>query len=248
MRGEGAGTALSSITRAALDGGLVTISVQGDLDRPWGTYVEYSLGGSIQQFGAGGIDFAATIARELSISLDEQYSFQGGRLRIGSKSEYNPVTRQRELTRIGVWEGWGFSLKAVLYNRSSKDMIGLLERFTVTETPNGLVIDPVRPALAELQRGQWAPRVAQNVPDLGLISIRERTPEREKRLPKWKGMTVSGGELFVDRRGTAQMTFALAGETAVTRLYPNSWEADVTDILDRFSEAKIDWLRGGVRA
>ena len=235
---------MAAIRHTALNGGMVEIDGGGaDLTRPFASFIVARFGSHLQEFGAGRLDFGATVARELEIDLTEEYSYQGGRLRLGSGPWVDLDTKHETVIRIAVWEGTAYSLKTVKYGGRSLDLIALLDQFVISETADGIAMRPTNPHEVRLARiGGHAPSVVQNVPGVGLLEVAELTPERAKRLPPWAGLPVTGGELFVENeRSRDAKTFLMVGHTAVSRLYPNHWEDEEAAIVDRFSKMKVEW-------
>lgn len=232
-----------------IDGSSVSVdfSDDADLTQRFATFSIFDWGSHRQEFAAGTADFGAVVAEHLEIVLDESYSYQGGTLRIGSTILYDEATRISAVRRFGVWEGVNHSLKTLLHHAETADMIALLDQFSIEETPAGITLHPNEPKSTRVVVGGTAhvPRLLQNVPGLGLLEIKQRTPAYARRLPVWSGRRTRGGELFVEDRDSDQMTLLLVGEGVLTRLYPNAAQASEETMIDRFSEGLFRWGAAG---
>src|SRR5918992_2902159 len=91
----------------ALDGSTVRISSTSlTVPRNGATgFVIARFGSHRQEFGRGDRDLGKSIARAHDLTFDEEYRFQGGRLRLGVVEKYDPEIGLRETFRLGVWEG-----------------------------------------------------------------------------------------------------------------------------------------------
>lgn len=227
-----------------LDASVVKISsyVSLDLAQPFGSVIHARFGPFFHEFIGGPLDYGRRVAEGLEITLDEEYSYQGGVLRLGSTILFDDITKLQTIRRFAVWEGQSFSFKTFLHGGSSKDLISVIDKFDISEGAAGIVLSP-KPGAAAINRDgtNHLPELDQNVPGMGLLEIGYLSATRARMLPSWEGQRVRGGELFVEDKGTEEMTLLLVGDTSVTRLYPNHWEANEQEILDKFSEVVVGW-------
>lgn len=247
----------SSATRLALDGSTVHIrsamqfvdnyTSVGALDvglprRSWQEFIAGPLG-----FGE---EFALSPETADGMAFDEEYSFQGGRLRLGWGKEHvgpdgaeywerGPDGHGRpKPIRIGVWEGQSFSLTTVIRGDTASDLLAIFEAITITESPLGLVVTPTDRGRRSFLEG---PSVLQDVPELGLLDIADVSDPAVRALPRRKhGTPVKGGELFVEARGEPMMSFMLVGETSRTYIIPHPGIAE-QQLVDGSSNLEISW-------
>ncbi|HEX2295838.1 MAG TPA: hypothetical protein VHN37_11065 [Actinomycetota bacterium] len=224
-----------------LDASTVEIAGPLDLSLAASAFAVFSRNGKMQEFGAGGREFAASVAERLGIELDEEYSFRGHRLRTGRTSRYDPRSRAVEVVRIGVWEGDTHSVQAVVTGGEAADVITLFHEFDFHEDAAGVVVTPrVAGDPAWMISRDYPPTVAQPVPRLGLIEVAEMTRERARHVPLWGGQKVEGGELFLDDSTPQQPSLLLVGERTWTRIYPRGGTPEDV-IVDMASALTVHW-------
>lgn len=247
----------TSATRLALDGSTVQIhSVMRPVDnytsvgaidvglprRHWQEFIAAPLG-----FGE---EFALSPGTGDGMAFEEEYSFQGGRLRLASGKELvgpdgaeywerGPDGRGRaKPLRIGVWEGQAFSLTTVIRGETSSDLLAVFEMIVITESAIGVTVS------TRQRRGHTfveGPSVLQDVPELGLLDIADVSDPMVRALPRRKhGTPVRGGELFVAARGEPTMSFLLLGETARTYIIPHTGIVE-QQLVDGSSNLEIGW-------
>ncbi len=193
----------SSATCKSLDGSVVSVKSDRSLD---GTYTSVgvaelkNLGIKYQELTAGPRDLGETMAMDphiaLGMRLDEEYSFQGGRLRIGAGTqpvgsdgdeywEQGPdgIGRPTPI-RFGVWEGDAYSVHTQRYGGEANHLIAVFHEFEISETAEGVSCKPKDyPATTFID----GPRVLKDIPELGLLSIAQLTSTTAKRLPRHRG-------------------------------------------------------------
>ena len=233
---------MPSVTLTALDGGTVELMSPLDVRRGGATsFIVVKWANHLQEFGAGELEYGEFVAGVHEIEFSEEYSLQGGRLRIGFGEHYDPQTRASATTALGVWEGTGRALKTVLWEASSQDVIGVFEQFDIAERPTGIVLLPRSPAVSVVRDGAHAPDVVQYVQGLGLVDVFQLTDEVRRGMPPWAGRRVRGGELFSEDAGPeAVLTLVLAGPSAVARIYPDEGAVE-SELLERASELEVSW-------
>lgn len=233
----------STVEVTVLDGSGVTISAVANLEaHAASSHIEARVPWGVRQFASGPTTFGAEVATELGISqFDEEYEFQGGRLRLGSAVVVDgqgvPV-----LYRVGAWEGIAHSLKSVQYGGESGTLVALFDLFDIAEGASGVSIRPRDPTIQFGWEGWQTPRVAKFVPDFGIIQVRPLTEFIAKTIPPWEGLPVADGELFQVGYGTT-WTLILVGDNTYTKIYPQPGLPQATAIAAA-TDLLIDWMTG----
>ncbi|MGH9890788.1 MAG: hypothetical protein ACREA0_02135 [bacterium] len=231
---------MGTVTHLAADGGRVVIGGPVDLSKPSTSVFVASFGGRKHEFTTGPFAFGQSVAAEFAVALDEEYSFQGGRLRLGSAVQVFPPDGFEYLLHLGVWEGTSWSLETGFYEGDLSYMIALFDQFTILERTHGLVVGPKDPAITPIDEGRaLQPRLLKVVPGLGLLEVQQRTSDVEGGLPNWVGSSVAGGELFRDGERFGRHWFILVGETAVTVIDPD--QVPEQSLLSRLSAVTVSW-------
>lgn len=236
---------MASVTHLAPDSGLVDISGEGlNLNHPATGIRLASVGDHHQEFTVGNFELGERIAREgPGIELTEAYTFQGGRLRIGSR--HYP---DGDLARVAVWEGENHSLYTISYGErasQSARMLAVLDLLKIDEVarvsgiPGGIIFRSREPGRLWFDRG---PTVLKFIPTLGLIEIAELTKEVIRELPRWSGAPVPGGEIFADEENPNRRYFVLVSRTAKTLIMPAAGTTDA-GLEIALSRLQIEWRR-----
>jgi hypothetical protein len=211
-----------------------------DLSRPTTTYGVAVAGTYWQQFGTGPLTYGPMFASEQGYPMTEEYSFQGGTLRIGSRDYTDEVTKVFSVIRLAVWEGSRYSLRTIKYDMPSSEMIAVLDQFTFEETESGLVLRPKGSSSLAFSRVEHPPFLLKDVPRVGVFEMKQLTRSSAAGLPARQGKRVRGGELFVSRRGTVTMTYVLASKKAFLRVDPDLYEHE-DSVIASLSETVVDW-------
>lgn len=210
------------ISHRVLDRSTVTLDLPGlDTSQPASSAVRAVFPrGRRQEFTAGSLELGLQMATLLGLELREEYALQGGRLRVGSGSVFD---RDIGLERhaIGVWEGDSSSIYTVLYgNVDASDFIELFNLFVVRqEEASAPSFIPRRPRETPFED---SPTLLKQIPQLGLLQVRQLTMRTARHLPSWPGTRVRGGELFVSRPGRLEGYFTLVGDSSVAIISPES--------------------------
>jgi hypothetical protein len=238
--------AVSSVAHAAIDGGLVEIAGPVDLRSPPTSVVVAIVAGRQYEFTSGRLGFGETIAAEFGISLDEEYAFQGGRLRVGTALVADPTNQRENVFNMAVWEGKNYSLEIGSYDVASSGLIALFGMLTITETDQGVTLAPMDANELTLARsGGQQPELVKWVPAVGLLEIWQRTAEADVELPPWPGIEVIGGELFVEMKLGGRTLFLLVGETSVTRIYSDE-DVSLNLVTDGLEKVSVGWKTSSV--
>jgi hypothetical protein len=234
-----------SAKHLSLDGSEITVraSLAEDLDTQASSIAVFSVDGVAREFTASHRGFGADVAADLGLELDEAYSFQGGTLRVGWTIQTWPERDDSgqhitSLLRLGVWEGQRYSVHSHVYGRESSDVVDLFSRFQITEMPHGIRLEPLSSVAAHANE----PSILKELPSIGLLDVAALTTTETRRLPKWAGTKVSGGELFTDKMRGRDRYYVLVSGTARTLVMPRSG-CDHTKVLHHLERLQVTWQR-----
>jgi hypothetical protein len=251
-----AGTAVTaqrtrtSIAHTAIDGATVEISGDSiDLREPFTSAAIFTVDGTMHEFSAGVRAFGEAFVRLYpGVSFVEEYRFQGGSLRLASGEQAFPTgvdePRYRSVPlHVAVWEGRAHSVYTHLYHSSYTELIEIFNHFVIVETETGI-------NLIAKDEGS-TPQVGlttlvKEVPEVGLLQIKELTAVSSRVLPGWRGTPVEGGELFAagepatDDSECGELGFYLVGLTAVTHIASEP-RAPVHEVLERLESLVVHW-------
>ena len=198
----------------------------------------------LQELKAGPLPFGEAVARQVVgvLVFDEEYEYKGGRLRMGSAVQVDPVSNNAETRRSAVWEGTSFSLNTNIYEGHSGDLVAILDEFEFVERDNGLALEIRRPEVTRTNRRLHSPRFVKESKELGLITSMERTDGSEYRVPTWAGKSVRGGDLYQSDTSGETVRFLLVGRSSITEIIPRPG-ADVETIAQGAAELIVQWAR-----
>jgi hypothetical protein len=229
------------VTHVAIDGSTVTIDATAfNPDFHASSVGIYTINGHWQEFTTSYRDFGAAVAADLSLSLGESYTLQGGRLRLGTTSVHFPDmgkgVRQTDLLHLAVWEGRRFSVHTHRYNGKAHDLIDVFDRFDLLEDAGGIHLQPRDPGQVRFAR---EPSLLREVPGVGVLQIRPMTPQVARTVPPWRGTAVAGGELFVGRR-PGNLHLVLVGKRSHTLIMRQGEDCGKDD-LSQIQRMSVDW-------
>jgi hypothetical protein len=238
-------------THAALDGGRVEIGgTRLDLGSQPSSIATFLVNGVAQEFTASYREFGKDRAADLGVPFIEEYSFQGGRLRLasGSRAEgYGAADAAIDFVplHLGTWEGAQYSVHTLSYGTFASDLVGIFDQFNIVETARGIRLIQKKPR--PFVGGE--PKVLKEIPSLGLLQIRRLTKIAARVVPRWPGTPVLGGELF--KKGEADLfgdscgkvSFYLASPTALTFIAPDP-DGSLAEALDLLADLSVDWHQG----
>lgn len=203
-------------------------SDDSDLTNPWTCFVQYEVDGQLFEFAAGALGFGRVEAEAWECEFTQHVSMPPGALHVGGTSVTNrmlvggedvrpedtelaPEDAFVEVTEkvvIGCWEGREYSVHAVIFGGETEpgvvateatasdlaNVVWLFDQFVFTEHPTGVRMHA---------RGRNAKRITSasalvEVPNVGVLDIREATPGALRDMPRFAGTRVRGGELFSD--------------------------------------------------
>jgi hypothetical protein len=231
-----------------LDGSLIDVDGPLDLTVPSTVYSVWLVDGERVDFGAGNVSFGEhAIGRLGDAQFDEEYSLQGGRLRIAHDVLHDEASGYSGIRRWAIWEGQSHSLYTGFAEVESATLIALLDQFIISEVPTGLTLVPKNPATTQPVRTQQYPRLYKVVPDVGVLDVHELSDVYKGSLPKWKGQAVRGGQLYrLDPSllddGRKQERFVLVGASAITWIEAQLG-VSTSDYLDGLSQVLVEWRR-----
>jgi hypothetical protein len=244
-----------SVTYTVMDGSSVQVTSSVALG-PASTYVTaqlLQLGLSYVHLVAGPLGLPASLAASREIVEDmqfhEEYSLQGGRLRLGSGDQ--PVgpdgARYGEIgpdghgrpsrVHMAVWYGEAFSLHAIRYGGERQMLLAMFDQFRIVEQADGISCVPKDRSSTFFIEG---PGVIINVPGFGILESVRLTRAVARNLPRYEGTRVAGGELFVNNLRRPDMFFVLVGETSRTTLMPHHGVSE-SNVLDGLANLAVAW-------
>ena len=242
---------MKTIVHRGLTGSRIAVDLPEEIapERVGTTVAHFSIAGVEREFTAGPRDLGAAVAAEFGISLTESFRLQRGTLRVGSKMELwtVPVDGYRFTNKhsVAVWEGVDRSVHTHLYDASTADAVALFGRFTIVETPEGAQMTPAADGVVV---GRQPETLMLNLPVLGLMIVRKRADADG--VPRWRGSTVAGGEVFCDKKDASQPVFMLAGASAVATILPDAPTRRLASVdhdahwqrsVDMISLVKVGW-------
>jgi hypothetical protein len=236
-----------SRTHVGLDGSRVSVSgVAVDVDRPASSFLTVYVNGRTWEFTGGHRTFGRDVAAESKIEFDERFSFQNDTICAGAVNQVVSVPGGtpdffQTTFRIVVWEGRNYSVHTHVYDGSTAEALGAFDAFRLVETPDGVRM--VR-RQADKAPNYRAPDLLKEIPEIGLVHIRELTREAARSLPSWPGTRVRGGELFTSGSAAGdtcgEASFTLVGATSVASVMPEASTASDT-VVAGLQELVVDW-------
>lgn len=246
-----------STTYRALDGGLVHLETQSDLGPASSQVVAQShlRGISALSFASGGPGFAEGLALSPQLGRDvalvHELELQRGALRIWSGLQtiaedgveyFDPGqdgTPHPAPVHFAGWSAGGYEVLVTRYSGPADEMLRILEDFSLTATPEGVVCTPVDPSVF------WFVQPASvivDVPDTGVVEVFELAGNKARSLPTHSGTPVVGGELFVGGQEASHRYFVHVSDSAVSYLAPGDPEESQA-ALDFLGGLRVTWTR-----
>lgn len=228
-------TASAEATHRALDGTRFVFRGPVDLSHPVTSTARVAVGNVVREFNALPPWGAEAMAESYDLRLDEEFSFQGGTLRVGQAERKSEGGRMTDRMSLAVWTGRQHALTTHLYDATtSADALRLMNAVQIVEHADGIVIAPrveARAAFYETVRN------ARLVPGIGTVDARRREARTLRALPPWQGASVPAGELFRDTLTNGAPFLVLATSTAVVTIVPDERDRleDVVGLLAGFT-------------
>lgn len=231
---------MATITHDAIIGGRVTFDARvASLSGPATSAAVFKRrDGSLHELVGGSLQFGEERALQiLGQPLDEEYEYAGGRLLVGFSEQMDGVGFYR--TRLGVWEGARSSVSAHLSGPSTTaDLMMLFDAFHIVEQDDGPALTPRdhETVLAE------APSVLKQMPEVGLVTVEPMTHEVARALPRWRGRSVRGGELFRDesRIEMGALVFHLVHDTSRS-VVAAGIDTPLETMLEALDDLEVVW-------
>lgn len=246
-----------SITYRALDSGLVHLEAQSGLGPASSQVVARSRQRRVSALSlasaAAGFAEGLALQPELGrdVALVHELELQGGWLRIWSGLqpieadglEYVDVeadgTRHPAPVHFAGWTAGGYDLLVTRYSGQAEDFFTLLDDFALSATPEGLACVPLD------RRMFWFVQPASvivDVPGVGVLEVFERVGNKARSVPRHRGTSVAGGELFVGQRGSDHQWFLHVGDSTVSYMSPHDHH-EPQAALDLLSGLRVTWAR-----
>ncbi|MDQ3964715.1 MAG: hypothetical protein M3277_12525 [Actinomycetota bacterium] len=233
-------------THTLLSGETVVLDAPYDVESGYATnFLTVAIGMQrFQELKSGALPFAEAVARQVVgvLVFDEEYEYKGGRLRMGSAVEVDPVSNNVQTRRSAVWEGTAFSLNTNIYEGHSADLVAILDEFEFHERENGLELEIKQPEVTRANRRLHSPRFVKEPNTLGLIAAMERTRNSEYRVPRWAGKSVRGGELYKTEPPGESVRFLLVGPSSITEIIPDPSAAPEA-VAEDAANLVVQWNR-----
>ena len=249
------------IERRTIDGSVVVLHGASQIDSVPVPVPVTSAVWSIEDepfiFVSGDISNAEGFVRAMGVStFDQSFGYRNGSLLLGSDMLLHQDSTVAEAERRwAIWRGsassiWVHVVGSVGSTAGLSDaLLRLLESFMIDEFENGVVLQPRDPFATPLLGGQDAPSAHFRLSDLGSVEVYAKTKYFLGSLPRWPGMPVRGGELYLEgelksENGSTKPIFALIGESTYSLITAETG-IDEETLLLRVSDLQIDWLADG---
>lgn len=177
---------------------------------------------------------------EIQVGGTEELSLKGGTLRVAEVRLPTATGEQRVLS-VGGWEGRKGCLATSLVGPVSDKLVEVFDTLRFSERGPGLTVDsPVTPR-------PRAPEVIQEIPGLGIVSMRPALAGELEGVPRRRGRPTPHGELFRVRENSRALIFV--SESAVARISPleEDEEEDPDSLLEVAHGLAVDWIPRGRR-
>ena len=198
---------MGTAVHVAADGSTVTFTGSVDLTAVATSSVRYQDEGFLRELTTAPV----AAADSLPFTVDEEYAYAGGEVRIGHRSETDPSIRSRRDEAAAIWRGAAHALVIIESGGSADGLLAVLDTLVLDERPDGLAVDSDRllPATTKL---------VKELPGIGLAEVAPLVPEVAQALPRWAGTEVRGGELYRDEARPGAPVLLLVGDTTSTTL------------------------------
>jgi hypothetical protein len=225
-------------TVCSLDGSEIDLeSDRMALDGRANSSVRAEIAGELREFTAG----------EVPVGLDEDgfqimgvpasrsYGLRSGSLIIGSGAPVDAEGHRSDFA-WALWVAGGSALFGHFYGRDDSAIIAAMAALGPTLSDSGSVVLRADRTV----RYDETPDVALADPTLGLLQVRKLTRRVARRLPKWEGARIAGGQLYADVTATDSCLVTLVSPTAVGYLVTNEG-LDPDEAVGRASDIRLTW-------
>lgn len=236
-------------THRSIGGGQLRFSSDDHSHEPTG-YIEYNLGNRTIFFQSGPRSWGRAIANDRQIlDLDETYTLSGGQLVVGSVEDVLVTTEDEPHVNaapsrrtIAIWEGTAFCLWTELFDVDSSDVLSIFDRFEVAEYSDGVTVTPIDPSVTLGKEASFL----KEVPQVGVLFIRQLTEHELTHLPVWSGTQLQNGELFHDHDASGAGYYKLVTGSTVAVVLGAADRSDDPDggaeFISRLDRMVLDWI------
>lgn len=231
------GTPERKVTHRSLDGVRVRLTGAHDLGRPCTSVARIAERGRLHEISSGTRADALAWAEDIGVGrFEQEFRIQGGRLRVGRTATRDRDTGHSDPVLAAVWEGRRHAVFTHLYHGRPADAVAFFDTVRLTEHEDGITAVPRgrarRPEPAEM---------VKEVPGLGLLEITALNAQTRRRLPKWRGASIAGGELFQDTVEGQGPYFLLALRSLLVTVLPE--EDRVREVPGRLAGLTVEAVR-----
>ncbi len=222
---------MGTATHVAADGSIVSFDAPIDLGSVATSSVRYQDTSFIRELTTAPL----AAVDSLPFAIEEGYSYAGGEVRIGHRTETDPSIRSHRLEAAAIWRGTTHALLVIEVGGSAESLLAVLETLELHEHPEGLAVEAPQllPATTKL---------VKELPGIGLAEVSPLVPEVARSLPSWGGTEVRGGELYQDEARPGAPVLVLVGPTSATTLLLDGGTTESADTAtDRSAELLITW-------
>lgn len=228
------------VNHLAIDGSVVSIDGEAELDRTEATATGWAVVPSLRQahpftiYPAGHSAVAEKAVKKIKgidVKKRDEYSTKGGTLRVAEVRMPTANGGTRTLT-VGAWEGDKSCMTTSLVGVEFSRIIEIFDTLDFDERPNGLAIrSPVSTRPRE-------PEVVKEIPRVGVVSIKPAIPSTLERVPRARGFPAAGGELFRLRENSDAVM--LVTDSAVVGVKPLSAD-DTRSMMAALETFRVQW-------
>lgn len=232
-----------------LDGRELNVTADLEDDHAWSSIVHFTVAGQVFEFTSSYLEFGRDVAQDLGITLSQAVSMGPGELRVGGGTTISQIwvgehadddpgnepssdgdfVEYAEKVVVGTWEGRKFSVHAVIWGGEEEEgvvstvptakdfanLVWLFDQFVIAERSSGIFIHPRSRSIVKSKDAS----AFIEVPQVGLLDIRQASNAAMRDMPMHRGTSVLGGELFkqtVADGVTNGLRFLLLNDSAIT--------------------------------
>jgi hypothetical protein len=214
----------------AADGSTVTFAGGVDLGSVATSSVRYQDTGFVRELTTAPV----AAADSLPFTVDEEYAYAGGQVRIGHRAETDPSIRSRRDEAAAVWRGAAHALVVIESGGTTDGLLAVLDTLDLEERPEGLAVGSDRLLAATT-------KLVKELPGIGLAEVAPLVPEVARTLPRWAGTDVRGGELYRDEARPGAPVLLLVGDTTATTLLLDGAGESADTATTMSAELTVTW-------
>lgn len=222
----------------ALDGSVLELSMEGfDLSSsPYTSQVEVIVGDLRTEFYGGTKDFGEQTALTFGVSLGERFTVNAYEVIAGSSEQHDADGLFVGSLVAASLLGMRYCVYVFAYGVQVDTLIGWLGDLRIMEDDDGVTALPTSASIAYAQPAS----ILHYIEGFGLIDVRVLSRPELRRLPKFSGSLVEGGELFVNEDHHGDY-YTFVTETAVARIYTERAPEQMPDVLYSLQTAHLEW-------